>query len=523
MDMPSQTPGEEVGLLEAIRNNETWMKRILFALAVVVRCVLFMHPHSGEATPPMYGDYEAQRHWMEITTQIPLKQWYSYDLQYWGLDYPPVTAYHSYAIGLVGRHLLPEAFALDTSRGHESYEAKVFMRTSVLVSDLLLYMPAAWYAVHSVASRGNRFGAAERFDALALLWLHPGLLLIDYGHFQFNGVCLGFALLAVGCVARHKYLWASVAYTLSFLFKQIALYYAPGFFFTILYLCLADVDEASHGVGERPRLVSLRGTVNVLTTGLVVAATVAAVFSPWIVEQDWDGVVQVLHRMFPFARGLYEDKVANVWCSLSLVFKMDRFFARDVVLKIATGCTVATLLPACAAVMTRRKYGSGGVVAALVASAASFYLFSFQVHEKSILFPVVMAVLLPTACPSTFAHQSVKGVVIVTFVSLFSMYPLVVKDGLYVLYFALLLMMSIVCEQTCCQHDARWRHLWHTVLGICISLHIVHATVTPPERYPDLVTMLFTCFSCLCFSVGAVALTVGQIYNSYDCNVKKVE
>ena len=29
-------------------------------------------------------------------------------------------------------------------------------------------------------------------------------------------------------------------------------------------------------------------------------------------------VLQVLHRMFPFARGLYEDKVANFWCSISV-------------------------------------------------------------------------------------------------------------------------------------------------------------------------------------------------------------
>ena len=29
-------------------------------------------------------------------------------------------------------------------------------------------------------------------------------------------------------------------------------------------------------------------------------------------------VLQVVHRMFPFARGLYEDKVANFWCSISV-------------------------------------------------------------------------------------------------------------------------------------------------------------------------------------------------------------
>lgn len=47
----------------------------------------------------MHGDFEAQRHWMEITTHLPISKWYLYDLQYWGLDYPPLTAYHSWLLG----------------------------------------------------------------------------------------------------------------------------------------------------------------------------------------------------------------------------------------------------------------------------------------------------------------------------------------------------------------------------------------------------------------------------------------
>ena len=59
----------------------------------------------GQETPPMYGDYEAQRHWQEITVNLPITEWYfnttDNDLMYWGLDYPPLTAYHSWIIGKV--------------------------------------------------------------------------------------------------------------------------------------------------------------------------------------------------------------------------------------------------------------------------------------------------------------------------------------------------------------------------------------------------------------------------------------
>lgn len=34
-------------------------------------CPLFL----GAGKPPMYGDYEAQRHWQEITYNLPIRQW----------------------------------------------------------------------------------------------------------------------------------------------------------------------------------------------------------------------------------------------------------------------------------------------------------------------------------------------------------------------------------------------------------------------------------------------------------------
>jgi len=36
-------------------------------------CVVLLH--LGQGKPPMFGDYEAQRHWMEITYNLPLSHW----------------------------------------------------------------------------------------------------------------------------------------------------------------------------------------------------------------------------------------------------------------------------------------------------------------------------------------------------------------------------------------------------------------------------------------------------------------
>ena len=84
--------------------------------------------HHG-STEAYGGDFEAQRHWMELTVHLPIGDWYWYDLEYWGLDYPPLTAYISWICG-VGSHLLvgPESVAFEASRGIEDPLHKAYMR-----------------------------------------------------------------------------------------------------------------------------------------------------------------------------------------------------------------------------------------------------------------------------------------------------------------------------------------------------------------------------------------------------------
>ena len=105
----------------------------LFSAAAFIRVLVGYHPHSGQdnyhGQRGVYGgDYEAQRHWMELTWHLPLSQWYWYDLEYWGLDYPPLTAYHIYLyIGLSHYLVGPETVANDSSsRGYEDPVHKAF-------------------------------------------------------------------------------------------------------------------------------------------------------------------------------------------------------------------------------------------------------------------------------------------------------------------------------------------------------------------------------------------------------------
>jgi alpha-1,3-glucosyltransferase len=94
-----------------------WVTPLAIAAAVCVKWAISLGSYSGsldsalhlrvlkcpqgEKKSPLYGDYEAQRHWMELTLHLPPSLWYTYDLQYWGLDYPPLTAYVSWICGLM--------------------------------------------------------------------------------------------------------------------------------------------------------------------------------------------------------------------------------------------------------------------------------------------------------------------------------------------------------------------------------------------------------------------------------------
>lgn len=86
--------------------------------------------------------------------------------------------------------------------------------------------------------------------------------------------------------------------------------------------------------------------------------------------------MQVLSRLAPFERGIYEDYVANFWCATSIVIKWKRLFTTPSLKLISLAATVSTFLPSM--VQQIRAPSSRGFLYAMLNSSFSFYLFSFQ-------------------------------------------------------------------------------------------------------------------------------------------------
>ncbi|CAG8727448.1 12876_t:CDS:2, partial [Racocetra persica] len=330
---------------------------------------------SGYNTPPMYGDYEAQRHWMELTLHVPINQWYYYDLDWWGLDYPPLTAYVSWICGKIGYILDPTWFALDNSRGYESDESKLFMRSTVLICEYLIYVPAVliftnwWFA-------GNSWKKREL--AILLILLQPALILIDN--------------------------------------EQIS---------------------------------------------------------------------QVIIRIFPLQRGLYEDKVANIWCAINIIIKLREILSIQALAKISLVTTLLAILPSCIHLGSNpdKRY----LIYCLANSSLAFFMFSFQVHEKSILLsalPVSLLILDDTFWCSWFMN-----------VAVFSMFPLLKKDRLVLPYFTVLLMWnwmgSFIKQDT---KPIILKYLSWVSYSMMAFIHILEFNIPPPKRYPDIYVVLNVIF-----------------------------
>ncbi|KAL6176486.1 hypothetical protein ACLB2K_053119 [Fragaria x ananassa] len=333
-----------------------------------------LHPYSGAATPPKFGDFEAQRHWMEITLNLPVKEWYRNstlnDLSYWGLDYPPLTAYQSYVHGLFVRFFSPESVALTTSRGHESYLGKLLMRWTVLSSDALVLFPAVFYFIVVYYSGHKQSGSMGGIAwHIAIILLNPCLILIDHGHFQYNCISLGLTVGAIAAILSDKDLLACVLYSLALNHKQMSAYFAPAFFSHLLGKCI------------RRRYPLLE----VFKLGLVVSVTFLVVWWPYV--HSMEAFFGVLSRLAPFERGIYEDFVANFWCTTSVLVKWKRLFSTPQLKVLSLGATISTFLPS----MIQQIWDPSkkGFLYGLLNSALSFYLFSFQVHEKSILLPLL--------------------------------------------------------------------------------------------------------------------------------------
>ncbi|EFW99878.1 copii-coated vesicle protein 4 [Grosmannia clavigera kw1407] len=438
--------------------------------------------YSGFNKPPLYGDYEAQRHWMEITTHLPVSQWYFHDLEWWGLDYPPLTAYHSWLLGRLGTLINPLWFALRSSRGLEDPALKVYMRATVLVSEYVVYVPAVVVFVRRFSRLSGSGASWTAAVALTAVLLQPATLLVDHVHFQYNTIMLGFVTASLSSMLADRLLWAAVFFVAALGFKQMALYYAlPVFAFLLgsclragavraparllavaivtlvafalllLPLALGTLSDLRAGVHARPELAPdaavpplalpvLQQLVDAI--GLRWPAA-AAYLQPSLSSPPYallEQLAQLIHRVFPLARGLFEDKVANFWCAANVLVKL-RAYPEALLQRLSLAATLAAVLPPSAVLLLRPRRLL--LPLAFAASAWAFFLFSYQVHEKSVLLPLLPMTLL-LAGAGGLGRNTRAWVGFANLLAVWTLFPLLQRVDLRVPYAVLTLLWAFL-------------------------------------------------------------------------------
>ena len=269
-----------------------------------------------------------------------------------------------------------------------------------------------------------------------------------------------------------------------------------------------------------------------------------------------------------YLRGLFEGKVANIWCAASVKpISIRNRIPLSIQPLFAMTLTLAMVLPFCILLFNVGKNGSNNnIVSPLksssktnnqrksihelhlksllwgaVGSSLSFFLASFQVHEKSILLPLAPLSLLASSEPSLIHWFSI--------VSIWSMWHLLVVDRLQIPYFAIIIiylcyvyMIETEVSDTVVSGDGSERissltkwDSWDqmiqklaskvvipiSVFGM-IALHIFEAIITPPQTLPDLFPVLWTIGGCISFCFMWI-MSLWKLFVIYSASVQMNE
>jgi len=310
----------------------------------------------------------------------------------------------------------------------------------------------------------------------------------------------------------------------------MGLYYAPAVFSYLLGRCFSSTNLLVDASGRWLQILIRIGAL-----GVAVISTFGVLFGPFIYYRDMpsqtieDVIFIILRRIFPFQRGLFEGKVSNLWCMLSVKpISIRERIPQGIQPIVALGLTLAMALPFCIMLFMVGKEGyrrgekqqqQRHLKALLWGTAGvslSFFLASFQVHEKSILIPLAPFSLLIMEAPSLIIWFSI--------VSTWTLWHLLQIDRLQLPYFCITVVFScLVTAFFPPISEGSKRKIDSSILewvGICFvkcilpasafimtGLHMMEMLISPPSHIPDIFPVLWVISGCTFFTltwIGAV-------------------
>ena len=275
------------------------------ALGTALKVLLWPAYHST--------DMEVHRNWLAITHQLPLRDWYVEATSPWTLDYPPFFAYLSWVLSVPAAWVDANIVRID-ALDYEAWPCVAYMRATVLATEGVLAVALA------LLLRTAPHDSALRVLLVGVL-LHPGLLVVDHIHFQYNGFLFGVLFLALWAARAGRPVLAALAFSSLLQLKHLFVCMAPVWTVYLLRSYLLPVWPASPAAWS----ALLDRTVKLGTATLAPFALSIVPFVLSAVDGDVapSAVLRAMYaRLFPFDRGLMHAYWApNVWAlyALSLI------------------------------------------------------------------------------------------------------------------------------------------------------------------------------------------------------------
>ncbi|EAU84684.2 dolichyl pyrophosphate Glc1Man9GlcNAc2 alpha-1,3-glucosyltransferase [Coprinopsis cinerea okayama7 len=308
---------------------------------------------------------------------------------------------------------------------YDSWSVIAYQRTTVIITELVLATALLRFIPGSVDPSIQRIISAA-------LFLHPGFLIVDHIHFQYNGFMFGILLWSILMARNGNKLASGILFAILLNFKHIYMYLAPAYFIYLLRsYCLTPAGQ-----------VEIK---NFLSLANAVIAVFISSLGPFVLMGQ---IPQLLSRLFPFTRGLNHAYWApNFW---ALVTALDRVLLRYIQFTGASipvdaagvasssrglvGDTVFAVLPQIKPIHTfiitiawqvviliklwsNPSYKS--FLTSLTLSGWASFLFGWHVHEKAVLL-----ILVPLSLLAAERHAYFRTFLLASVSGIFALFPL---------------------------------------------------------------------------------------------------
>ncbi|KAJ3487420.1 hypothetical protein NLJ89_g11715 [Agrocybe chaxingu] len=201
----------------------------IFWLSTVIKLLLYPSYRST--------DFEVHRNWLAITYTLPISKWYYDATSEWTLDYPPFFAYFEKLLSIPASFIDPKIVDLN-NLNYDAWSVVAYQRTTVILTELVLgavllrRVHLFYFRPGPIAHflpcrfiRGSVDPSMQRIVS-ASVFLHPGFLIVDHIHFQYNGFMYGILLWSILMARNGNKLASGILFAVLLNFKHIYMYLA---------------------------------------------------------------------------------------------------------------------------------------------------------------------------------------------------------------------------------------------------------------------------------------------------------